>query len=112
MIRLGVMGISKDTLESLSYLTAILSGTAAAILFLSGRYRNWNEQVQKEFFGKWTNEGCIDCEETHYVDLELEAHGKELTGILSVTGLNNSAEWNNLSVVARLTPGRQLSPTG
>ncbi len=92
-MNINLLVSSKDLLESLSYVVAILAGVAASVLFLRSRYKGLDEELRQKFSGEWTNEGCIDCRETHYVDLELETKGKNISGVLSVRNLQSSSEW-------------------
>lgn len=57
--------------------------------------------IEQKFSGTWTNEGCINCQETHCADIELEAKGKNVSGVLSVRNLATDSEWNNLSLSGR-----------
>ena len=47
---------------------------------------------------KWTNDGCIDCDDSHCVNLELTARKHNLDGILNVQKNGSETHWNNISV--------------
>jgi len=78
------MGIveNKDLIETLSYLTVILSALIGVIIYLIKRYRIYEKYLDSVFTGHWVNEGLVNSvnENTHSIDLYFESKNKTIIG--------------------------------
>jgi hypothetical protein len=91
---------NKDLIETLSYLTVILSALIGAVIYLIKRYRNYEKYLDSVFTGHWVNEGRIDGinENTHSIDLYLESKNKSMIGTANLFKFDNSSSINIINV--------------
>ena len=92
---------NKDLIETLSYLTVILSALIGAVIYLIKRYRNYEKYLDSVFTGHWVNEGRIDGinENTHSIDLYLESKNKSMIGTANLFKFDNSSSINIINVI-------------
>ena len=79
-------------------MVASVAGISAGSVFLVRKYYSWDKRVGERLTGKWTNEGGIDSDDSHCVNLELTARKHNVDGILNVHKYDSETRWNNVSV--------------
>jgi hypothetical protein len=91
---------NKDLIETLSYLTIIISTLTGAILYLLKQYKKYQKYLDSVFTGHWVNEGRIDIinENTHSVDLSIESKDRSIIGEAGFFKFDNRSEIRSIGV--------------
>ena len=92
----------KDWLQVCSLIVAVICGLIGLFYLVRKENKIRTEELDKQFSGKWINEGAIDGPlETHYIELELSLKDREIIGVLSVNSPKYHTQLNCLSILGK-----------
>ena len=107
---------TKDRLEAMTYVVAIVGGISAAVLYFSNSRAQSISQARTELLRTWTNEGDITSTETHFIDLKLESFDGDIAGTLSSPQLDSPLDvavdvgWHSSTLSITQLRGRSVVP--
>ena len=90
-----------DIISAISIVIAIIGGIFYGIGFIYKSYKSTQRKRREQLIGKWTNEGTIGENETHFlsISLELDLEDGEVIGLLEyVKNLQHDEEFRNISL--------------
>jgi hypothetical protein len=74
---------------------AVFGGLCKAAIFLSKMRKESIDSLRKSLVRTWTNEGDINSEETHFIDLKISLYEGDLIGTIYSRPLESMSEINN-----------------
>jgi hypothetical protein len=75
----------KDWLEISALTSATLTAIAGGVLFVTRARRENIAALHRDLIRKWTNEGCVDCDEQCWVEMELNESEGFIIGLVTTS---------------------------